>query len=71
MKLYKATGDKFFKEVECENNPPESFVKLKLSLICPTLSDVAIFDGKPTSLIRVYPAKWLPPLFPRTATNTG
>lgn len=46
MKLYKATGDKFFKEVECENNPPESFVKLKLSLICPTVSDVAIFEGK-------------------------
>lgn len=46
MKLYKATGDRFFKEVECENNPPESFVKLKMSLICPTFTDVAVFEGK-------------------------
>lgn len=46
MKLYKATGDRSFKEVECENNPPEEYVKLKLSLICPTLTDIAIFDGK-------------------------
>ncbi len=46
MKLYKATGEKIFKETEAENNPPESYIKLKLGLILPSITDVAIFEGK-------------------------
>lgn len=46
MKLYKATGEKSFKETEAENNASENFIKLKMGLILPTVSDVAIFDGK-------------------------
>ena len=46
MKLYKATGERIFKEQELENNPPEGYIRLKLGLILPSVTDVAIFEGK-------------------------
>ena len=46
MKLYTANGNKDFKIVEQENNAPESHVKLKISLVYPTLADLSVYDGK-------------------------
>lgn len=45
MKSYYATGDRMFKTVESESTAGE-LVRLKLSLIYPTLADVAVFEGK-------------------------
>lgn len=46
MKLYTANGNKDFKIVETENNAPEEYVKLKVSLVYPTLSDLSVYEGK-------------------------
>lgn len=45
MKSYYATGDRMFKIVESESTAGE-LVRLKLSLVYPTLADVAVFEGK-------------------------
>jgi len=45
MKTYKATGAKKFDIVETTSSDP-SQVKLKVDLICPTLTDLAVFQGK-------------------------
>ena len=46
MKLYTASGNKDFKVIELENNPPEEQVKLKVSMVYPTLADLSVYEGK-------------------------
>ncbi|MBQ8178383.1 MAG: zinc-binding dehydrogenase [Clostridia bacterium] len=46
MKLYSANGNKVFNVVEQENTAPEDFIKLKISLLHPTLADLSVFEGK-------------------------
>ena len=46
MKLYTANGNKDFKVVELENNSPEELIKLKVSMVYPTLADLSVFEGK-------------------------
>lgn len=46
MKLYTANGNKDFKVVELENNAPEELIKLKISMVYPTLADLSVYEGK-------------------------
>ncbi len=46
MKLYTANGNKVFNVVEQENSAPEDLIKLKISLVYPTLADLSVFEGK-------------------------
>lgn len=46
MKLYTANGNKDIKVVELENSAPEEYVKLKVSMVYPSLADLSVYEGK-------------------------
>lgn len=46
MKLYTANGNKDFKLIEIGNNADKELIKLKVSLVYPTLADLSVYEGK-------------------------
>lgn len=46
MRLFAATGNKDLKLIEGENSASNELIKLKVSLVYPTLADLSVFEGK-------------------------